>query len=328
MPLPGNGHSHSRRQVSSQEGPLPDRRPASGASLFFLLPASMTVEAALVLPLFLLFFVCLFTLFDGIRLESSMVAALHEAGTATAEYAYYLRYAEEDLKGRDCDYTKTQETKADSSSSSSTATDLASQALEFLTSETAVRETVVSFLGEDYVANCCLADGGRSISYLQSDLLTADDHIDLVADYRIEPFGAGIFGVSKISLQARYYGHAFTGYEIQGGGGENAEEDEEIVFITPSGTVYHRNRNCKYLHIDSYPVPALTLTSARNSGGAKYYPCERCHPVAVGSVFVTAYGNRYHASRDCPSLKRTVLEVPLSQVEDSRRPCSNCGGGS
>lgn len=329
MPLHGSGHSSCRRRSPSPypEGPLPNRRPSAGASLSFLvLRASMTLEAALVLPLFLLFFVCLFSIFDMIRLESTMMAALHEAGTAASEYAYYLRYAKADLTGRPLDFAKADAAETGSGISGQS---LAKEALEFFASESAVRGMVVNYLGEDYLENSVLADGGRSISYLQTELLTADDHIDLVADYRVEPFGASIFGLSRTGLQARYYGHAFTGYALGDGSGDGqADENVEIVFITPSGTVYHRDRNCRYLHIDSYPVSAGSVPGARNQGGAKYYPCERCHPALTGTLYITTDGNRYHASQDCSSLKRTVLEVPLSEVQDTRRPCSKCGGGS
>ena len=57
------------------------------------LGASMTVEAALVLPLFLFFIFNVLFLFDVVRLQSSVTGALQQAGDRICEYAWYREYA-------------------------------------------------------------------------------------------------------------------------------------------------------------------------------------------------------------------------------------------
>lgn len=101
---------------------------------------------------------------------------------------------------------------------------------------------------------------------------------------------------------------------------------DEIVFITPEGAVYHRNRDCTYLKLSIRQLPYSSLEGARNQSGGKYAPCEYCIPGGwSGSmVYITDYGNSYHSIRNCRGLKRTVMAVPLSKV-GGRRCCSRCG---
>ena len=244
----------------------------------------MTVEAAFVLPLFIFCMAQVLYVFDMIRLQSNMTAALHEAGDAgLAEI-------------------------------------IGSAAL----SETWVRSSTVSYLGKEYLDGTCLEGGAGSISYLQSSILAGTDEIDLIADYRIKPF-LEIFGLSGIPVQSRYYSHAWVGYDV-GGEPDDHDDSEETVYITESGTVYHRSRDCTYLRPSAQTVDASVLSAVRNRSGSKYYPCEICHPSGRGPVVITRDGNRYHSSVSCPGIKRTVREVPLSSVEGKMPACSKCGG--
>ena len=103
------------------------------------------------------------------------------------------------------------------------------------------------------------------------------------------------------------------------------EEDEEIVYVTPTGRVYHRERNCTYLLPRVRALPAGELNRERNESGGRYYACETCRPGKSGTVYVTEYGNRYHSSRNCSTISRTVKEVKLSAVVGRMPPCSKCG---
>lgn len=99
----------------------------------------------------------------------------------------------------------------------------------------------------------------------------------------------------------------------------------EIVYITPEGTVYHRNRDCTYLRLSIRQVASGALDLERNASGGRYTPCEYCvrQGQPGGTVYVTDYGASYHNNRNCQGLKRTVMAVPLSQV-GGRRGCSRC----
>ncbi|MBQ9612659.1 MAG: hypothetical protein IJV14_08745 [Lachnospiraceae bacterium] len=289
-----------------------------------VLRGSMTVEAALVLPLFLFFFSNILFFFEMIRLQSNMLAALHETGTEISEYAYFYRYGLDDLK----EVIGSNEASEDLGSSEAA---VGSYGISLLMSEGYVRSRVNKILGTGYLDRTCLEGGSGAISYLRSGILAGEegkDLVKLVADYRVKPL-IPMMAPSGFSLQSRYYGHAWVGYDL---GAEDAPPDgdpgeETIVYITPTGTVYHRTRDCTYLKPSVRAVNASSLRGLRNDSGGKYYPCEACRPAAAGIVYICSDGNRYHGSSTCRSLKRTILEVPLSSVEDHRRACSKCGGG-
>lgn len=296
-------------------GPL--RNAVNGRVWFsgIFLQASMTVEAALVLPLFLFFFAQMLYLFDMVRLQCSMLAALHETGTQISEYAYYLRYGGNAAEqgGMHSDILQGMVGGSEWTS--------------LVLSETYVRDNVARQLGKDWLANSCIEGGSGGISYLQSGILAGDDIVELVADYRIKPF-LPVFGLQNMSAQARYYGHAWVGYSggEDGSNGENAEEEEQTVYITPTGVVYHEHADCTYLKPSVRTIAASELASVRSQDGSKYYACERCKPVTAGNVVITSEGNRYHSSADCTSIQRDIHAVSLNDIKNTRRACSKCSG--
>lgn len=110
----------------------------------------------------------------------------------------------------------------------------------------------------------------------------------------------------------------YTGEAFQDG------DRGEIVYITPEGSVYHKDRDCSHLRLSVRQIASAGLEGERNSSGGRYTPCEYC--VRKGqpgmTVYVTDYGTSYHNSRSCQGLKRTVMAVPLSQA--GRPGCSRC----
>ncbi len=309
------------RTVRNTTDPLREKVSEGASPSSFFLRASMTLEAALVLPVFIFFMANVLYIFEMIRLQSNMLSALHETGTRMAEYAYFYRYGLSDLAVLGNDGIP-----GGGGDMSVTPGDAASIAISLIMSEGYVRSEVSKFLGDGYLSHSCLEGGSGGISYLRSSILAGDDMIRLVADYRVKPF-IPMGNLEGFSLQSRFVAHAWVGFDEGGDGGSSGSEDEPIVFITPTGTVYHKTRQCTYLKPSIEVIPAELLGSARNNGGGKYYPCEQCRPSRSGLVVITTEGNRYHSSSSCSSIKRTVLEVPLSSVKDHMKACSKCGGG-
>lgn len=287
-----------------------------------LLKGSMTVEAAFVLPLFLFCISEILFVFQMIQLQSSMTAALQESGKQMTLAAYYYRYGLSDVLDASSDSGSTGPGETAEGDGTAYFTEAAGS---FLLSQTWLRSSVDGFLGEDYLNHTCLDGGAAGISYLQSRILIENDDVDLIADYRIRPF-IRMFGLQDISVQSRYYCHAWVGYAPPGEAADTeADEKEEMVFMTETGTVYHRNRGCTYLQPSARTAAASSLRELRNRGGGRYYPCEICDPEPSGSVVITRDGNRYHRSMQCPGLKRNVREVPLSSVDGKVPACSKCG---
>lgn len=249
---------------------------------------SMTLEACLVLPLFMAALMSLINLLDGIRLYANMTAAIQQTGNYLSVAAYAAK-------------------------------DNSFLSIGFNTASAA--QQVKKYLRNIDSDTMLIKDGLRGINYSYSKFLE-QDIIDIIAVYELLPGGSAI-KVFSIPLYNRFYGHAWNGYDLD----QTFEgaENEIYVYITQTGAVYHRTRGCTYLKLSIEAVSEDALGSRRNENGAKYYACELCgNGSGGGLLYITAQGTRYHTFLNCSGLKRTIYSIPLTQV-GNRRPCSKCG---
>ncbi len=265
------------------------------------LMASITVEASIALPLFIFFFVNIMVVFNIVKVQSDMEAALHQTGSEMSLMAFDLRFGE-GLLG-----------------------DYEGSVLDMIGGAGGVlyaKEVIRDYLGEG-IEKSCVKGGYNGVSFINSRVLLGNDYIDLVMDYEVKPM-IPLIGFREFPVEARYFGHAWTGYDITAGFGVR-DEEEEMVYVTERGEVYHRNIDCEHLHLKVKSVDKNELKTQRNKDRKKYYPCEYCgEDVGAGNVFITGYGERYHSRIDCLALKRKIYTIPISEV-GGRRPCSSCG---
>ena len=177
---------------------------------------------------------------------------------------------------------------------------------------------------ESYSKNLSvLHNEGKSLAMLAHGTEVGDELVHLTREQRISPLYKEI-GFDRGLTSAQVYIRKWTGYNVMST--TSVKEEEEYVYITESGTVYHRNRDCSHLRISVSVLKASDIGSSRNAYGKKYLPCEKCASgSSTGLVFVTDKGDRYHNSAACSGLKRTILTVPISET-GGRGPCSLCGG--
>lgn len=111
---------------------------------------------------------------------------------------------------------------------------------------------------------------------------------------------------------------------------ESGADGDRYVYVAENGIVYHMKINCTYLHLGIQETNVNQLQTARNRSGGIYKPCESCmkkeQAVQGMQLFITPYGDRYHKTKDCSGLRRTVRKVKKSQV-GALPPCSKCGMG-
>lgn len=256
--------------------------------------ASITVEASFALPLFLFFCIQMISVLNLLHLHSSMEAALHQEVCKASVQAYaYDRIAPEE------------------------------NGLENLLQCFWIKEKVINRVGKAYLDHSLIEGGSRGvqIAYLQSD--TNQDVVDVALCYRVRP-AVDLLGFSGFTMVNRCQMKAWTGYRIQEETREG-EDGEEYVYVTETGTVYHRDRGCSHLRLSIQSVDMKDVAGLRNEGGGKYYPCENCGHDGGESVYITDQGDRYHSSLGCSGLKRTIYAIPVSQV-GGRNACSRCGG--
>ena len=266
--------------------------------------ASVTVEASLALPFFIFFFVNILALFNILGMESRINAALHQTGNHISIDAFNETFVSEFTQSEQQDQKLR--------------TGMGIFSMVFLS------EQVRNYLGQESLEHSCITGGSSGITFWKSNIMLGNDYVDIVASYKVHPL-IRIIGFSDFEMESRYFGHAWTGYALGDMPERNAEMDEELVYITENGAVYHTDINCTYLKLSIESVPYEEVSLLRSESGNKYYPCEICGKKGFCTMtYITNYGNRYHSSLQCPGLKRTIYTVPLSEV-GGKPPCSKCG---
>lgn len=256
---------------------------------------SLTIEAALIIPIFLFAITAVLSFTDILRLQMKTDSAMAQCAKELAVYGY----AEESILGE--------------------AIDDMPFAAETFFSETYVRNRVVSELGKDYLSGSP-AGGSGTIHFVGSRIME-DDRIELRSAYYVTPFFA-LSPKSGFLTGTCAVARAFTGYDNLSAVSDT--DKEEFVYITPEGTAYHKSRNCHYLDLSIEKVFMEDISGFRNKDGGIYYACPLCKGSGNGAtVFVTDYGNRYHRDVLCSGLKRTVEMVPISET-GGRHSCSKC----
>lgn len=284
-----------RTRASAQKRislPSPGLRSACGVRM---LRGSMTVEACFVLPFFLFAFLNMISILELYRLQGDMSTAMHDAAKQMAVQGY--------------GYQKIRGAPAGTAES---------LGLTWACAAAKVKGTI----GQDRLDRSLIVGGSHGIDWSGSVVMQADECIDLVAQYRIAP-PAVVVGYDDILFYNRLRTRAWTGYDNADGAGRDST-GEEIVYITPDGTVYHRERGCTYLKLSITAVDIGFLKEQRNESGEIYHPCSECGRSCGNTVYITDHGNRYHASLGCSSLKRTIMAVPISQAA-GWGACSKCG---
>lgn len=249
----------------------------------------MTVEASVVLPLFLFFVLNLSCAIELIRLHGNLQLALWETGSRLAIYGHALE---------------------DSSVAS-------------LFSYFYVREQMIAYVSEDYLDSSPMTKGAQGLVPWESDIFSSGDEMDIIVTYQVSPWGS-FAGFGSFRMANRFYGHIWNGFDISSPEKE-IQEREDIVYITENGEVYHEDRHCTHLELSVQETTRVIAESQTNQWGQHYSPCEKCQPEEWELIlYITDEGNRYHSDRDCSGLKRTVFSVSRSQVSDYR-VCSRCG---
>lgn len=244
---------------------------------------SITIEASLVLPVFVFAMFLVLSLLNLLRFHMSLNEEIHQVVKEMAMEAY-----------SDWDY-----------------------------SEGSVKAEVLERIDE-VVLNAAPIESVDAIDFSKTDLSNREI-ITVQADY-IGRLPYDFFHLFNYQFTAKCTMHSYIGYEnglFHKTIGEF--ENEEYVYVTETGTVYHRDLECSYLRLSIKETTVDEVKNLRNTSGHKYYACEKCGKNCNGKIYITTDGTAYHGSLGCSGLKRTVKCVPISEVS-GMKPCSRCGG--
>ena len=265
--------------------------------------ASLTVEAALICAMFFLFFYVIWLLFPVMQLQTELQNAMEETGGRIAVSAPLLQMTESGVRAEGSD-------------------PLPSGIVKDAVFAAYAKRKILSYTDSTLWEAAHVKGGCKGLRMTGSRFET-DGDVFLQASYRI--LLPGLPG-KKITIKLCQTSRrkCWTG-KTGNVPSDSAGEKDTIVYIADTGSVYHRDPGCYHLNVTVKSVSSGSVGAARNNGGGRYKPCEHCASAAKAGriVFITPEGDRYHVTRDCSGLKRSLKCVPLSEC--GLPPCSNCG---
>lgn len=265
---------------------------------------SLTLEAALVFPLFVFFCVTLLIPMRIMDRQRQIQAAVESAGKEISQYAYGAYLWEQGKEGQ-------MDESRDEPAENGMGDIFGGVSLAGITA------MVLEKIDKKWVKDISFA--GTAVE---------DDMVRIVMTYRM-PLPFSVFRMDSVGAEAVCVRRLWTGAEGNREGDflPEGEEKEEMVYIGRNSARYHRDRKCHYLFNDLRQVQAGEIDGLRNQEGKRYYPCPSCGAAdSEGPFFVMPWGTRYHSTGQCGAIRAYVQAVPLSQVKHLGE-CSYCGGG-
>ena len=181
---------------------------------------------------------------------------------------------------------------------------------------------IVNIIGEERLEQSILVGGADGISCEKSYCIPGSGIYELKAQFRVRlPFT--YFSSNGLQCEEGMRIKGWNGY-VQELFAESSCED--IVYVTETGVVYHLDARCSYLEPSVRSAGIGEIENLRNESGGKYYQCPLCvnKNKSYEIIYITDYGYRYHAERNCSGIKRNVYAVPKSEVK-GKVACSKCG---
>lgn len=257
-----------------------------------ILKAGMTVEAALVLPLFIAGTVAMLFVLQVMQLQLHIQKALYNQTMKVAGYAYYL-----------------------------TAAELSYKAEQIIEAEY-IKSAVIKEVGKEYLDNSYIENGSSGI-YLNLTGNPEEGLIDVALQYKVRvPFD--LLGVGGINLVSRARCHTWVGKNTN-----EASAEYRKVYVTANATVYHTQKDCTYLVSNIESCNISDINEKRNAGGGKYYACRRCcenEGAGLTTAYYTKYGERYHSSALCSNLHSSIYTMSEEDAQSKYPLCSKCEG--
>lgn len=277
--------------------------------------AGMTIEAAIVLPLFLIGMLSFIYFILIMNFQNLLCQNMTNTARDISKYSFAVKKIGKVIEGN---FVSTEISKD------------VTQRLEDLSVTKGILQggltgiyALNEILDDDVkrlAKNLGMYDGIMGVNMMESNLSEQED-VDLVFAYTVKiPMVSSSF--YKMAFINRCYFRNFIGKSIN----QKSRNSYDKVYITENGKVYHIYNDCTHIELSIFSVPFSSLPSLRNKGGGKYKKCEKCVISKIDNkdyVIVTIDGDRYHCRRECSGITRNVLTVDISQVGD-RTLCKRC----
>lgn len=273
---------------------------------------SLTVEAALVLPMFVFATIIFLYCIQIVQLYEQVQKGITDVARRAATYGYvYEQFLQDEKQNKDEKGEEQKQSKA---------------ILRTLLDGSFYKINFLEVISEDTINEGLIVGGKLGILFLGSKFME-DEIIEVKATYSIS-LPTLFFKVHPIVVQQGVKTRGFVGRPLFVAEEEEEKEEGEYVYITEKGTVYHIEMTCSYIYRKPQAVMGSNIGDKRNNSGGKYYPCATCVHSELSmtqTYYITGYGTRYHSSASCTQVERNIKKLLLSEVGE-RRACKKCGG--
>lgn len=293
-------------------------RTEKGICLSNLQVGSLTVEAAIALPIFIIFMLALIwplnILYTELRIREQALAFALKTSEQYYTFSSISDALSSDNKADDAN-------KENNGYSFDSYTDyFASNGAFILYCSQALPDEAL----RDHLSTSHIKKGSKGLSYKYSSLNKNTDQLDIVIDYS---FGLNIpVKLPTLHCAQRFLVRGFNGKTLK----DIGYQPPVFVYVTSvmEGSAYHRDPHCTHL-LRTTAVYHSTLNPAKELYyNNKYYPycstCKKCNFVDTEYYYITETGEHFHTSLDCPTLQRNVFAIDYNKGVSGRRPCSRC----
>lgn len=269
---------------------------------------SITLEAAIAVPLFFIGFISFIYIINIIYLQSVLQIALEETMRDVSKEVYI-----------------TSKFYAMASDNTDISPDKTNSIIENLGAriitvpyikDKFVTDDIKKLLNSSFVEN-----GADGLSFKFSFIDAGKSTLDIIIDYKCSiPFIPSKFATFKLSN--RYYTRVYSGEDID----KEQNDTYFYIYYAGSGSVAHTNRYCQYLLNYSKAIRINELL--------RFHPANECvlcveHDTIESLyeknsvVYVTSEEDIYHISLDCQSFTKDVFRIKVSSLE-KEKICTKC----
>lgn len=271
------------------------------------LKGSITIEASIVLPVFIFALLSVLYFFNIIYIQITMQIHLENAARKISSYTCITSAADVNLN--DDENSLLEKVIIDSAGT------VAITGL-FITNEM-----------KDFADNSLIVNGHEGLSFWGSDVTNTNFPMNLVLSYDVKmPFISE--DVFTFHIEQNCYFKPFNGKKLI----DDTPLDERYVYVTKTGDTFHSDKYCSHLErftfvhnmkflLEDYPsiVPCAICSKDNPLFADKYISS----PIAT-FVYVTKTYDVYHYLEACPSIERNLILKTYDEAKENYSPCSSC----
>ena len=286
---------------------------------FYRLKASMTVEAAFVLPLFISLAAALMMPMNMLDTQRKLQTVTESVCEELSLYAYVAEIVnnyDEGTAVQDGEEIQGEESMDGNGMKFST---------EYFDGAKVVSDVAAGSLLQKKVREYT---DSANVKYID----VPDEKGNIVFEVQYQET-MPIFSRTRnyLSLESAAKRRVWTGLDgkltIKNESADSGENAEEMVYVGENMGRYHRRKDCHYISNEYQAVSVSEAKQMYDPDGHRFRACSSCETEIDpnGTVYITAGGRHYHGTMDCTAMVSYVRRVALSEVLHLGA-CSYCGG--